>query len=147
MEVIFVEVSEEKIALALREIERELDRQIEHWGMTPGDKRIIMSRIHGTLKYEDLSGCDLVIEAILSRSSELTTEIRKGVFKNIERHVDPNCIIATNSTTTIITELASELEHKHRCVSLHVLTTAKDARVVEVARDCTHFGRSLSGCL
>lgn len=134
MEVIFVEVSEEKIAMALREIERELDRQIEHWGMTPGDKRIIMSRIHGTLKYEDLQGCDLVIEAILSKSSELTIEIRKGVFKNIERHVDPNCIIATNSTTTIITELASELEHKHRCVSLHILTTAKDARVVEVVK-------------
>jgi len=134
MEVVFVEVSEEKIAQSFREIEQELDRQIAHWGMTPGDKRIILSRIKGTVKYEDLNGCELVIEAILSKTRDLSIDIRKGVFKNIERHVDSHCIIASNSTTIIITELSSELEHKERCVSLHVLTTARDARIVEVVK-------------
>ncbi|MFP4060796.1 MAG: 3-hydroxyacyl-CoA dehydrogenase family protein [Bacteroidota bacterium] len=134
LEVVFVEVSEAKIQQAYREIERELDRQIEHWGMTPTDKRSIMSRIKGTLEFKDLKGCDLVIEAILSRNRDLSIDIRKGVFKNIERHVDPGTIIATNSTTLIITELASELEHKERCVSLHFLTTARDARIIEVVK-------------
>jgi 3-hydroxybutyryl-CoA dehydrogenase len=40
---------------------------IQRWGMTPGEKRSIMSRIRGTLDYEDLADCDLVIEAIFRR--------------------------------------------------------------------------------
>ncbi len=134
IDVIFIEVSEEKIKMAMCGIEAELDRQISHWGMTPTEKRIIMSRIQGSLRYEDLMGCDLVIEAILSRSRELSIDIRKGVFKSIEKHVDPKTIIATNSTTIVVTELSSELEHKERCVSLHFLTTAPNATVVEVVK-------------
>ncbi|HYX06022.1 MAG TPA: 3-hydroxyacyl-CoA dehydrogenase NAD-binding domain-containing protein [Bacteroidales bacterium] len=134
IEVTFVELSEEKIQLAIHDIEQELDRQISHWGMTPGDKRIIMSRIKGTTDYGDLKGCDLVVEAILSKNREMSIDIRKGVFKKIEQYVDEKTIIATNSTTIVITELSSELEHKERCVSLHFLTTAPDARVIEVVR-------------
>jgi 3-hydroxybutyryl-CoA dehydrogenase len=134
IDVVFIEVSEEKIQMAFCGIENELDRQISHWGMTPTEKRIILSRIQGSLRYEDLRGCDLVIEAILSKSRELSIDIRKGVFKSIEKHVGPNTIIATNSTTIIVTELSSELEHKERCVSLHFLTTAPNASVVEVVK-------------
>jgi len=134
IEVTFLEISEEKIQRAYNDIGEELDRQISHWGMTPSDKRAIMSRIKGTIKYEDLKGCDLVIEAILSKNRELSVDIRKAVFMNIERHVDPSTIIATNSTTLVITELSSELEFKERCVSLHFLTTAPDAKIIEVVR-------------
>jgi 3-hydroxybutyryl-CoA dehydrogenase len=134
IDVIFIEVSEEKISQAFCEIERELDRLIAHWGMTPGEKRIIISRIRGSVKFEDLKNCDLVIEAILSKSRELSMDIRKGVFINIERHVSPTAIIATNSTTISVTELSSELEHKDRCVSLHFMTTAPHARIVEVVK-------------
>ncbi len=134
IDVVFIEVSQEKIHEALSEIEKELDTQIEHWGMTPTEKRIILSRIQGSLKFDDLRGCDLVIEAILSKNRELSIDIRKGVFKSIEKHVEPNTIIATNSTTIIITELSSELEYKERCVSLHFLTTAPHSTVVEVVK-------------
>ena len=46
----------------------------------------------------------------------------------------PETIIATNSTTIAITELSSELEHKERCVSLHFLTNAPGAKMIEVVR-------------
>lgn len=134
IDVVFIEVSQEKIHEAFSEIEKELDSQIEHWGMTPTEKRIILSRIQGSLKFDDLRGCDLVIEAILSKNRELSIDIRKGVFKSIEKHVEPHTIIATNSTTIIITELSSELEYKERCVSLHFLTTAPHSSVVEVVK-------------
>lgn len=134
IDVVFIEVSQEKIHEAFSEIEKELDLQIEHWGMTPTEKRIILSRIQGSLKFDDLRGCDLVIEAILSKNRELSIDIRKGVFKSIEKHIDPHTIIATNSTTIIITELSSELEYKERCVSLHFLTTAPHSTVVEVVK-------------
>ena len=121
LEVVFIELSEEKISNALCNIERELDKMIEQWGMTESEKRAILSRIHGYVGYEHLKGCDLVIESIRSKSRERRVSCRKEVFKNVEKYVSSDCIIATNSTTIVITELSSELEHKERCVSLHFL--------------------------
>lgn len=56
------------------------------------------------------------------------------VFKKIEQAVNPECIIATNSNTIVITELASELTYKDRCVSLHFLTTSPTIQVIEFVR-------------
>jgi 3-hydroxybutyryl-CoA dehydrogenase len=134
IEVVFIELSETLIKQAIDSIGCQLDRMIQRWGMTPGEKRSIMSRIRGTLDYEDLADCDLVIEAILSKTRESSVGVRKEVFRRIEKYVTPESIIATNSTTIVITELSSELEHKERCVSLHFSTTSPDAGILEVAR-------------
>jgi len=134
LEVVFIELSEEKISNALCNIERELDKMIEQWGMTESEKRAILSRIHGYVGYEHLKGCDLVIESIRSKSRERRVSCRKEVFKNVEKYVSSDCIIATNSTTIVITELSSELEHKERCVSLHFLTSVSNAKMIEVVR-------------
>jgi len=134
LEVIFIELSEEKVQDAVIKIEEELDNMIGRWGMTPGEKRAIMSRINGYVGYEHLRGCDLVIEAIRSKSRDQRVTCRKEVFKNIEKYVAHDAIIATNSTTIAITELSAELEHKERCVSLHFLTNAPGAKMIEVVR-------------
>ncbi len=134
IEVVFIELSEDLIRQAIDSISCHLDRMIERWGMTPGEKRSIMSRIKGTLDYRDLSDCDLVIEAILSKTRDGSVGMRKEVFRKIEKHVKPETIIATNSTTLVITELSVELEHNERCVSLHFSTTSPDSGILEVAR-------------
>ena len=134
MEVVFIELNEGLIQAAYKGIEQELNDRINHWGMTENEKKIIMSRIKGYTTYDCLKDCDLVIESILSKVRELSVDIRKGVFQRIEEHVSSNAIIATNSTTLVITELSSELEHKDRCVSLNFLINAPDARIVEVVR-------------
>ncbi len=134
IEVIFIELSEEKIKHAKEEIGRVLDNMIDHWGMTPGEKRAVLSRINGYTDYSKLKDCDLVIEAIRSKTRERRISCRKEVFKKIESVVSSDCIIATNSTTIVITELSSELEHKERCVSLHFLTNTPNAKMVEVVR-------------
>jgi 3-hydroxybutyryl-CoA dehydrogenase len=134
LEAVFIELSEEKVSNAFCMMEQELDNMIGRWGMTPGEKRAILSRITGHVGYEHLQGCDLVIEAIRSKSREQRITCRKEVFKNIEKCVSPDTIIATNSTTIAITELSSELEFKERCVSLHFLTNAPGAKMIEVVR-------------
>jgi 3-hydroxybutyryl-CoA dehydrogenase len=107
---------------------------IERWGMTESDKRAILSRISGTTKYKDLKGCDIVIEAVKSKTREDSVELRKNIFREIEKVVDQKTIIATNSTTLVITELSSELDHPERCVSLHFISPAADVPILEVAR-------------
>lgn len=134
MEVVFIEVSEEKIQEAYRNISKVLDERIEHWGITQGEKRAIMSRIQGTLDYKDLKGCDFVIEAIRAVDRGVKIKERKEIFHKIEEVVDADCIIATNSTTIIITELSSDLVHRERCVSLHFFVSSQEARIMEVVR-------------
>lgn len=134
IEVVFVELSDEKIKHAIDEISNELESMIEHWGMTPGEKRAILSRISGNVSFESLKDCELVIEAIRSKTRERRITIRKEVFKNIEKVVSSDCIIATNSTTIVITELSSELVHNERCVSLHFLANTPNVKMVEVVR-------------
>jgi 3-hydroxybutyryl-CoA dehydrogenase len=134
LEVVFIELSEEKVSAAFKAMEEELDNMIGRWGMTPGEKRAMLARISGYVGYENLRGCDLVMEVIRSKTRDQRVTCRKEVFKNIEKYVSPSSIIATNSTTIAITELSSELEHKDRCVSLHFLTNAPGAKMVEVVR-------------
>jgi 3-hydroxybutyryl-CoA dehydrogenase len=134
VEVVFLELSYQLIDSAIGKIERILDHRIDHWGMTPGEKRAIMSRISGYVGYEHLKGCDLVIEAVRSDARDRRVSYRKEIFKNIEQQVSSNCIICTNSSTLVITELSAELENKQRCISLHFLTNAPNAEVIEVVR-------------
>jgi 3-hydroxybutyryl-CoA dehydrogenase len=134
IEVTFLELSEELIFHSFEEIRKELDHEINHWGLTPGEKSAILSRIKGTLLYSDFHDSELVIETIKSKQGQSSFEMRKEVFLNIEKEVSKECIIATNSSTIVVTELSSELQHKERCVSLHISTTAPGASVVELAK-------------
>ncbi len=134
IEVVFIELSQEKIDNAFIQLGKILDRSIENWGMTPGEKKLILSRIKGSLDYKDLSDCDFVIEAIRAEASDRKILERKEVFRRIEEVVSQECIIATNSTTIIITELSSELKYRERCVSLHFFVQSPEARVCEVVK-------------
>ena len=134
LEVTFIEVSDQKVKYAKEKLSEELDKIISHWGMTTGEKRAILSRIHGSAVCGDLAGCDLVIEAVRSKNRENSRELRKAIFEKVESFVDPETIIATNSTTIVITELSAEMEHPERCVSMHIFTNVPNVSVFEVVK-------------
>ena len=134
MDVTFIELNEERIKHSFKHLEESLDKQINHWGMTSSEKKVILSRIKGTFKYEDLEGCDLVIECLKSNSVTQLYELRREVFKKIEEVVNERCIIATNSTAAVITELSTTLKVNNRCIGLHFLTSNPNAQVVEIVK-------------
>lgn len=134
IDVVFVEKSEHLVQKAFDELERELDQMIELWKMTAGEKRGILSRIKGSVSYKDLADCDIVIDAILSADYNDSITARKKVFGEIEKHVAPETIIATNSATLPITELSEDIQRKERCITLHFSTTTPDSKILEVAR-------------
>src|ERR1035438_8082364 len=148
IEVIFLELSEPLIHHSLEEIKKELDKQINHWGLTPNEKNIILSRIKGTLDYKDFHDCELVIEAIKSKQRESRLDIRKEVFRNIEKHVSKECIIATNSSTLVITEMSSELQYNERSLSLHIslCCNSEDISVITRVEEFVAIMHSLLTC-
>lgn len=136
MEIIFIEVNQTKVQSAIDNISKELDSRVENWGLTETEKRVILQRISGAVTYDKLEGCDFVIEAVRAddKTGERTIEVRKDIFKRVEKVVSPECIIATNATTVIITELSSDLKKKDRCLSIHFMVSSPEARIVEVVK-------------
>jgi 3-hydroxybutyryl-CoA dehydrogenase len=134
LDVVFLDLSQHRVDQAFEELAKELDRIIERWGMTNSEKMAILSRIKGTTDYNKFKGCDIVIEAVKSTTHEHSHDVRAKILQNIELYVDRDTIIATNSSTQVITELTADLTHKDRCVSFHFLTPEADARVVEIVK-------------
>lgn len=136
MEVVFLEPNEDSIANAYSRIEEKLDKKIQNWGLTENEKKAILSRITGTTVFEDFSGCDFVIEAIRyhDQTGERRVNQRKEVFLELEKVLSPNAIIASNVSTVVVTDLASELEYKERCIGLHFLSNVPDSQIIEIVR-------------
>lgn len=134
MEVIFLEPNQEKIANAYNRIEAKLDQKINNWGLTLNEKKVILSRIRGTVLYEDFQDCDFVIEAIRynNQTGERQVAQRKKVFQNLEQILDVDAIIASNVSTVVVTELAAELEHQERCIGVHFMINTPGSNILEI---------------
>lgn len=134
IEVIFIDLSKDRIDKIFVEISKSLDEVISKWGMTKSDKRAILSRIKGSTDYEDIRDCDLVIETINSKKPGTKIEIRKEVFKKVEAVVARDTVICSNTSTLNISDLASVLQYPDRTVGLHFLSPAATVKLVEIVR-------------
>jgi len=135
LDVTFIEISQERIDTCFVRLSLGLDKRIENWGLTPSEKKAILGKIKGSVDYSDLKDCDFVIECIrYDEEKERDTQLRKQAFEEIEKVVSSDAIIATNSTAVIISELASGLKYKDRCVSLHFPISHPDSKLLEVVK-------------
>lgn len=134
IEVVFIEKNEDLVKEALSKISDSLDNMIDRWGMTSGEKRAILSRIEGTTDCSKLQECELVFEAVRSKSKKANIKLVEEIFQKIEANTSEDTIIATNSTILGVTEIASVLEFPQRTVAIHFLISQPDAPVVEVSK-------------
>lgn len=133
-DVVCLDLDEQHVAGGLEGITRMLDREILRWGMTNSEKRLILSRIKGTVEYNDLADCDIVFEVINSRKPGTSLEIRKAILHKAEKVVRRNAILASNTATLMVSDLASGLEYPDRAVGLHFISPTDDVKVLEVVR-------------
>jgi 3-hydroxybutyryl-CoA dehydrogenase len=134
IDVVFLDVNEERINVILEEISASLDEIINKWGLTTSEKRAILSRIRGSTNYKDISDCKLVIESINIRQRFTSLEARKEVFKNIEAVVSHSTVIASNNSTLMISDLASVIKYPERVVGVNFINPSSSVKVVEVVR-------------
>jgi 3-hydroxybutyryl-CoA dehydrogenase len=133
-DVVCLDLNAERVQGGLEGIIRMLDNEILRWGMTNSEKRLIMSRIKGTVEYSALADCDIVFEAINSRKPGTSLEIRKDILQKAEKFVRRNAILASNTATLMISDLAAGLEFPDRAVGLHFMSPTDNVKVLEVVR-------------
>lgn len=134
IEVVFVDISDERVAEIFAALGTHLDDEINHWGLTSSEKRLVLSRIKGTSDFNDLSNCDIVVEAISSRRRGTMIGVRQELFRKIESVVKEDTIISSHVSTLMISDLASELERPDRAIGLHFLDPIAKTQIVEVSK-------------
>lgn len=132
-DVVFVDVSEERVHEIFLAINQQLDMIIDRWGLTESEKRAILSRIQGTTDYSKISDCNLVMETISSNKPGTSLDLRKEVFRKIEEHISEDAVITSNISTLMISDLSSILKHPERAVGLHFMIPPT-VKVVEVVK-------------
>lgn len=134
IEVIFIDLSEQRIREILKRMDTELEDRIKRWGMTGSEKKLVLQRIKGSVDYNDLSTCDIIIETIHSKKPGTSIRERMEVFREIEKVVSTETVITSNTATLMISDLASVLEHPERALGLHFISPVSKINIVEVVR-------------
>jgi 3-hydroxybutyryl-CoA dehydrogenase len=134
IDVVFIDVSDERVHEIYLNINQQLDEIIDRWGLTESEKRAILSRIKGSTDYKDLSDCNLVMETISSNKPGTSLELRKDIFKIIEEHISKDAIITSNISTLMISDLASVLKYPERAIGMHFMIPPSTVKIVEIVR-------------
>lgn len=106
-----------------------LDRQVEKGRRSPEQREEILALITTTTAAEDCAGCNLVIEAVFENES-----LKHDVLREIESVVGPDAVIASNTSTIPITDLASAIEHPERVVGMHFFSPVDRMPLLELIR-------------
>ncbi len=125
--VILVDLDEAKVARGLAIIDKTLADGVERKIFRPDDAKAIRERITGTADWSKLSAADLVVEAVFE-----DFEVKKQVLARLETVCRPDAILATNTSSFLVTELAKGMKHPERMVGLHYFYHPAKNRLVEV---------------
>jgi enoyl-CoA hydratase/3-hydroxyacyl-CoA dehydrogenase len=125
--VVLLDVDEEKVGRGLRGIEQTLAGAIARKLFTAAEATEILSRIRGTTRYEDLAGADLVVEAVFEDLS-----VKREVFARLERACRRDAILATNTSSFAVTDIAAATTSPERVIGLHYFFHPAKNHLVEV---------------
>lgn len=125
-----VDLSAEALANGLRTISANLDRQVKKAQIAEADKQAALSRIqtHSIIK-DGVQRADLIVEAATER-----TEVKLQLFREMDAHSQPHAILATNTSSISITQLATATSRPAQVIGMHFMNPVPVMKLVEVIR-------------
>jgi len=115
-----------------------LDRLLKKEKITEADKAAALAKIQGSTQYEDLKQADLVIEAATENQ-----DLKVKILKQLDGLLAPEVIIASNTSSISITQLAAVTSRADRFIGMHFFNPVPMMALVEIIRglqtsDATH---------
>ena len=137
-DVTLLDISDAALERGLGTVRKNLERQVSKQTITQDLGTAALQRIRCTTDYAQLDGAQLVIEAATEN-----LELKLRLLKMIASHVDRECVIASNTSSLSITQLAASVEHPERFIGLHFFNPVPMMGLIEVIRglqtaDTTH---------
>ena len=128
-EVLWKGFNEETIGRALERLDKNLLRLLDKEVIDKAEKDAISKRVTSTLNYEDCNDCDIVIEAINEDMA-----MKKEVLKTMDKICKSETILATNTSSLSITELASATNRPSKVIGMHFFNPVHAMKLVEVIK-------------
>jgi 3-hydroxybutyryl-CoA dehydrogenase len=126
-DVVLVDTSDEFLDRGLKRITSGLDKLVDRERLTSEKRDAILSRIEGSTDMERLSNCTMVVEAVPE-----DRELKAGIFKQVSEIVDPETILASNTSSLSITELGHCATNPERVIGMHFFNPVTKLDLVEV---------------
>jgi len=128
-DVVMMDIEMRFIEGGMTSIDKFLSKSVEKGKMTAEEKDAVIGRIKGTTDMADLKDVDFVIEAVIE-----DVELKKRVFRNLDELVRPEVILATNTSSMSITEIAASTSRPDKVCGMHFFNPAPIMRLVEIIR-------------
>ncbi|MCM3728074.1 3-hydroxyacyl-CoA dehydrogenase family protein [Neobacillus cucumis] len=127
--VILRDVEERFLVGSLQRMSKFMDKSVARGKMTEEQKQEALGRIQTTTRLEDLKDADVVIEAVLE-----DLNLKKEVFSALDQIVREGVILATNTSSMSITEIAAATNRPELVAGMHFFNPAQLMKLVEVVR-------------
>ena len=129
-EVSLVDISEESLKQGLATIERNLDRMVEKGAIEELQAKTALGNIKSSTDLEKAAGtADLVVEAATENR-----ELKKKIFEQLDACCGPDTILATNTSSISITEIAAVTARPDKVIGMHFMNPVPIMKLVEVIR-------------
>ena len=127
--VLLNDVSEERVQAGLATIDGNLARQVGSGRITEADRKAALGRIEPALSLEALADADLVIETVTENET-----VKRKIFAELCPLLNPEAILATNTSSISITRLAAATDRPERFIGMHFMNPVPVMELVELVR-------------
>lgn len=137
--VVITDLDQERVDKGVATIVGEIDKLLEKGRISRDDANRLRGLITGTTDRADFADADWVIEAVFEELS-----VKQDVFADIERHVSPTAVLATNTSSLSVERIGERLEHPERLVGFHFFNPVAVMPLIEVVRTASTDDETLS---
>ncbi|MFM8921977.1 MAG: 3-hydroxyacyl-CoA dehydrogenase NAD-binding domain-containing protein, partial [Candidatus Nanopelagicaceae bacterium] len=127
--VIISDLDQARVDKGVAYIKAELTKLVEKKRMSQESANRLGALIIGTTQKSDYAGCDFIIEAVFEE-----LQLKNELFKELEKHISPECVLATNTSSLSVEKMSAGLQHPNRVVGFHFFNPVAVMPLLEIAR-------------
>lgn len=130
--VVMTDLDQERIDKGLAYVAADIDGAVAKGRMSTDKAARLKGLVSGSVDKAAFADADLVIEAVFEELS-----LKRRVFSELEQHVSPTCILATNTSSLSVTAMSDHLDYPERVVGMHFFNPVAVMPLLEIVRAAT----------
>jgi len=142
LDVLLYEKTADLARVSLDGIAESLERDIAKWRRTESEKKAILSRVRTVDEISGLEAAQIVIEAVYE-----DLDLKASIFQKLDQVCPPEDILATNTSSLSVTEIATRTKRPDRVIGLHFLQPVPKVPLVEVVRGLSTSGETFQATM
>lgn len=128
-QVLLVDVSDAALERGVATLSKNLERQVNKGTLDADNAAATKARIRTSTDYSQLNGAQLVIEAATEN-----LQLKQRILQQVAANVAADCLIATNTSSLSVTQLAASIDHPERFIGVHFFNPVPMMALVEIIR-------------